>query len=753
VTELAVWFLALVLVERLVLDGEVGFVGIEPSPYWVPILWFAMWRGLVPALVAVLCASLLYAAGLAAAAGLCFGALLDLELMWQPVTFGVAAFVVGHARDVMAIRYERLRRNHERLHEEVQRRRREVAVLEHAGNELKRRIFDRSFDFTSVMAAVARSGNALQTGAFEPALDMLVEYCGAARCSVLLVLPDGTLDLDTHRGWSEEDKATRIAESSASTQVMRAIVDARPMVAGQGSGGSGRGPLLVAPVADATGVIKALMCIDDIPPDRFTDTTVRTFLGIASWVANSVRRLQLGASPQESKRVVLQVLNSRKLIGTPEDLSGRILIEDQRRIRHGVDSVLVAVRVLDARASMVEYLETMEASLVEKVSAVVRDTDDVFRFGFAGCFVVVLTGCGRKDAAAVVERMDASLRAAGGQNLGQVDLLVFACDAASASLAALLPRIAEHFYASSAMPLDHNCPVPEPKLQRPGNARDFARRLRLEAGLARRFAQDLHIVDFRGDQESVGLGVGPMIARHLFQLVGTQLRVTDGIYVLGPGRCVVILPSTSSLDASRIWMRLDEALRRSVPEERHAHVRADFLALGETELRDAVQFLMGGERAVEPAGDVPILSDVELNQLAFSENELSQFGTGSTFSEAGGSPAASGGIPAAVGPGGPVRFGEALRSILRFVDDLKQLGLDLRDAIPATTSPAATAKLDRLLQLCGDETIAESRAVTDGVPPPSAGPADPWADDRSAPALQPAAGADQGPRTGEAPRT
>lgn len=596
------------------------FVALAPSPLLLPVLWGALRGGLAPALSATVIVGALHTLGVVALAGQDLAVLTDERVTWPLFAFAAIAFLVGQSRDFLAGQIAALRATRERLRAETARQRHDIEVLEHANRELKRRIFDRSFDLDSLVATVARSAIDDSEHMFEVPLGMLVDFCGATKCSALLVLPDGKLDLAAHRGWTEEEIGPRLLLANNNTRVLRAIVEAPPIVEMADGDADAAGPLLIAPIADATGVIKALVCIDELPPTRFEESTIKTFLGIVSWLATNLRRIQLREATGEGKQQMLSALDKQKHIGTVADLAERIHLEDARRKRYGVETELVAIRLLDVRVNMAEYIESLETWLLNALNAAVRLTDDIFSFGFAGCYVLALTGTKPGNGDKVVARIQSRFDASKSMDLGPVEIRHFATTTEAPTLTDLLPVLTEHFCGQSPVPLAQQCPVPEPRAQRSGNAQEFARRLRLETDLAKRFGTELNMIDFRRDDG--GFGVGPMIARHLWNSVGTLLRVTDGIYVVNPNRCVVLLPFTSCLDASRIWARLDESLRKTLPSDYYADVRVDFLALDAEDLRRTVQYFVGdGDGGDEPPPGA-LVTDSELQELAFSDAEF-----------------------------------------------------------------------------------------------------------------------------------
>jgi GGDEF domain-containing protein len=594
-TEVAMWFLLLVLIEHCGLGTGIGYVGIEPSPLWFPIVWAALRGGLSAGLVAAAAAGVLYALGYAADVGIDATLLVAPAVAWPLTLFAGVAFLIGQARDRIDAERTRQQRIAENWKREAKRQKHDIDLLRHVNTELKRRIFDRSFDFEGLMASMARSSGSDNEKAFDATLGMLVDFCGASKCSVLYVLPGGVLDLAAHRGWTDDEIRTRL-QTAAHERVQRALAEARPFVALGDDDLEQGGALFVSPLADASGVIKAVLCIDDLPPARFDQTTVKTFLGIASWMATNLRRVELGATTEEHEAA----LDAEKAIGTPEQLSERIFLDDARRTRYRVETALVAVRVPDVHGATAEKVEMLEGQVTAILAANVGMADDVFRFGFAGCYLLVLTGCNRRQAEPVVERLRYRFAVAAQKGtLGPVELQLFTPDQDAPRLAALLPRIAQHFFGEPVAGLDQHCPVPEPSAQRSGNARDFANRVRLELDLAKRFRWDLSVLDLRGDDDAGHIGT--MMARHLWNAIGTLLRVTDGIYVLGPDHCAVLMPSTSCEEARHIWERLDEDLAATFPEELYRAVQVEFLDVSRTDAREALACLVG-EPATEAAG-------------------------------------------------------------------------------------------------------------------------------------------------------
>lgn len=584
-----------------------GFADLEPGPVCFVVLWGALRGGLWPGLFAALLAGVVHGFGVLVGAGYRWQVLLEPGVGWSMFAFTAIAFVVGWVRDGARLEVLRLRRA----------RGRRLGSIDH-GAQLQSP--DGLLDPESLITTVARSEVDDTEHMFEAPLDMLVAFCGASKCSALLVLPGGLLDLAAHRGWSEDEIRPRLQAATSDERILRAIAGSQPVVDLDEPHDAATGPLMVVPIADGTGVVKVLLCIDEMQRSERDDMATRTFLGVAAWLAANVRRIQIDAPTGDPSRRLLQVLK-HKFIGSSSDLAERIHLEDARRQRYGVASEFVAVRLLDPHAG--GDLAAVETALVDVLGPAVSITDDLYQFGFPGCYVLVATGAKPDNGEAVIASLEAGFASGGERTIGPVECRHFVATSEAPTLAAQLPLLTAYFCGESPVPLDQRCPVPEPRPQRHGNAEEFVRRLRLEIELSKRFAADVHLIDFRRDGSDTGLG--PMIGRHLWNSMGRLLRVTDGIYVLGPNRCVVLLPFTSCLDASQIWSRLEGALRRTIPADCYRDVQCEFLALADTDVKQTMQYLVDGllESEEEQGRKLaPIVSDSELQELSFSEAEF-----------------------------------------------------------------------------------------------------------------------------------
>lgn len=621
--EIGAIFAAIAAVQYVVIGGF-GGIDVQPHPYWVLLLPIAALRGLASGLTAATCASALYAAGVLAGGQVeNAAALLDIGVLFEPLLFYIVSYVLGEIRDRQVWRNEELTARLEEIEREASRRNRETRTLRSANRELRRRLFDNPADFESVLHAVSRSEGLSDTSDFDVPLRLAEERCGVTKCSVLLVLRDGSVDLARHRGWTADEIRERIEDANASVLVQRAIAEAVPLHSfHSGSGQPTRGPLLVAPIMDSAGVVKALLCLDDIPPRRLQSTTIQVFISISTWAASSLRSTPDEQLPDDLHAAIRKVLGGDRGVGTPEQLAHRLLVEDSRATRQGISSSLLALHAVDLEARVPGTLEKLDRFLLSRACSGLRLADDLYRFGYPGYYVLLLTGTPAAGAEVVRDRLAERLASEAREDFGAIEVAAYSTDVDVTKLVDLLDPIAQNYYAEIGLPDDFRCPIHIPKMIKHGDAVEFAARLRVELGIALRFGQELSLIDFRSVDP--GTDAGSMVARHLDNLPVNVLRFSDGVYVLDRQRCVVLMADTDCLSATKVWQRLLSQLESTIPESRFRRIQSDFLALDGSEAQLLVEHFLGDTGKDEGA----LLSDAELNQLEFSLSELEEFTQG-----------------------------------------------------------------------------------------------------------------------------
>ncbi len=569
----------LIALGEIAVTGTIGSHAVHPHPYWLVVLPMSAARGVVGAIVAAGIASVLYAIGAHRALDGDFLALLDRSVMQEALLFFAVGFVVGEFRDAAARRAAGLWTQYRHQWEELALLRREKELLAEANHEIKRRLVDSSSQFGSLIRTATRLEAASENELFDVALEMVEEHCGATHCAFISVLEDGLLDLAAHRGYEAHELRDLLASSETSPLVQSVLET------GKRCNGFGldevfvaAGPLVVAPIADAAGVVRLLLCLDRIPVRAFNDATVMTFYGIADWVAVTLRRTGAGPKALDFGLGLREAISIGPWLGSAKQLGARLRIEDARCSRQGISTAVVTLQCLDPAGEAVDDVGVLDQWVVEQVVPDLRPTDGVYSFGYRHCYVLVLSGTAAAEALVVRSRIELRLEAAVERPFGRYLTRVFAPDIDAPDLASLVPHIADAFRLTSDVPLEASLPVSVAEHLELGRLDDFVRRMRTEWSIAVRNGIEVYVVELH--DEAADQRRGNVLARHVEHVARQMLRPTDGVYRSAVAKFAFVLPGATCDGAFATLERVLTALEQRASPELTARIEARVYALG-----------------------------------------------------------------------------------------------------------------------------------------------------------------------------
>ncbi len=583
--ELAILYAIVIPIELAVSGGRLGSFGTHPHPYWLIVLPLAAARGLVAGMLAAGIASILYTIGAAQAVN---DAVFTFRNMTEPLLFFAVAFFAGEMHDEGLLKRRKLDRRVKDLEERTAQLRQQRDVLTDANRELEKRIVDDSVQFGNLIQAARRIERAGRQEVFDLALEMAEEHCGAA-ASVLMLLEDRSLDYLCHRGWPAEDVGRRLGVARASAFVKRAVAEG---VAVNGLDPSEvapqEGPLVVAPLFDAGGVVRAVMCLDEIPLARLNESTVTVFLGIADWASAALARLTRGGDAPAPRTAALSVGPEVDLwLGTVGDLGKRLRIELARCSRYGVATSFLTIQATEWKDATREGIDALDRFILMHFTTGLRPSDGIYRFGYPGAYLLVLAGTAREGAEVVRTRLERRISYTPSP-VGAIEILATGPDAEAPDLVTLVERVAKGFRDRSRLPLDARCPVAIAERLDAEDLNAFLRRLKMETSLAVRNGFDLHVVGISAEaSEKAGPGI---LARHVVEVGEQTLRPTDGVYMIGQYQCSIILPCTSGEEAATVAHRLATLVRSRDPSAPYGAIETQVLGLGSSH-PDAGSFL------------------------------------------------------------------------------------------------------------------------------------------------------------------
>ncbi len=594
--EIGMLYAIIVPIELASNGGMIGAFGVHPHPYWLVVLPMAGARGAVAGLISAFIASLLYTIGAFQALSK-DGAetLFTYRHMMEPILFFAVGYFAGELHDELELRYKQLKRLLDDVQVRNTRLRQERDVLSDANKELERRIVDDSVQFNNLIVAATRIEKAGRTEVFEIALDLVEEHCGASS-SVLILLEDGTLDLLCQRGWRDDQTSHRLAAARESEFVHRALSEGESINGFHPEESAPeKGPLVVAPLYDASGVAKALLCLDEIPLSRLNESTVSIFLGIGEWVSATLGRLDGGPTESVARpNAPIPAGLSDAWLGRPAQLGERLRLEVERCTRYGVPTSFLVIQATEWTDATREGRDVLDHFVLTHFTGGMRPSDALFAFGYPGCYLLVLSGTTIEGAEVVRQRLTRRIEYSASKTVGTVEIAAMGPDTESPDLVSLIERVADRFRRFSTLPLDRDCPVTIPESTRCGNIEEFIRRLRLETSLATRNGFDFHVVGISA--EFISESDADLLARHVHDAGLRVLRPTDGVYVVGRQHCSILLPNTDGEQAATIAHRLVTAARERDPDAPYGDMETQVLSLG-AHHPDASSLLLALSRA------------------------------------------------------------------------------------------------------------------------------------------------------------
>lgn len=583
--EIAILYAIVIPIELAVSGGRLGSFGVHPHPYWLVVLPLAAARGLVAGLLAAGIAAALCTIGAAQAVN---DALFTFRNMTEPLLFFAVAFFAGELHDEGLLKRKKLDRRVKDLEERTEQLRKQRDVLTDANRELEKRIVDDSVQFGNLIQAARRIERAGRQEVFDLALEMAEEHCGAA-ASVLILLDDQSLDYLCHRGWPSEEIGRRLGIARESTFVKRAVAEG---VAVNGLDPSEvapqEGPLVVAPLFDAGGVVKAIICLDEIPLARLNESTVTVFLGISDWASAALARLTRGGDAPAPRAAALSVGPEVDLwLGSVSDLGRRLRIELARCSRYGVPTSFLTIQATEWKDATRDGIDALDRFVLLHFTTGLRPSDGIFRFGYPGAYLLVLAGTSREGAEVVRTRLERRISYTPSP-VGTIEILATGPDSEAPDLVSLVSRVAQGFRDRSKLPLDARCPVAFADRIDAEDLNAFLRRLKMETSLAVRNGFDLHVVGISAEaSEKAGPGI---LARHVVEVGEQTLRPTDGVYMIGQYQCSIILPCTNGEEAATVAHRLATLVRARDPSAPYGQIETQVLGLGPSH-PDAGSFL------------------------------------------------------------------------------------------------------------------------------------------------------------------
>jgi hypothetical protein len=584
-------------------DGRVGAFKAHPHPYWLVVIPMAAARGVVAGMVAAAVASCLYMVGAQKEnPGQPLQALINLEIMLEPILFFGVGFLVGEFRDVTAARNRRqtiklaAARNHARKMREQR------DVLQAANRILEKRLVDHTTQFGNLIVAATRIEHAGRKEAMEIALELIEEHCGAG-ASVLLPLSDGTIDFLCHRGWPDADSAERLAAARECDFVRRSIEEGKTVNGfSLDEAPPDSGPLVVTPLIDENGVIEALLCLDEIPTSRLNASAVRTFLAIGEWISAVLGRLSRTGEEAPVSSTMALLETTPNWLGQPQDFAERLVAEYERSSRYGLPLSVLTIQFTECTDSTPQGLKQIDDYVRRTFTPRLRSSDGVFRFPHPGCYTVICAGTPLEGGRVVRSRLSQRIEHSPDVKLGEIRINVTGPDPDAPDAENLVARLVQQFRTDGTLPLGSKSPLALPAGIRVGRLEECVRRFSAEVNLAIRNDLPLEVLGvYALDDRGAHPG---LLAMHIQQVADRALRRVDGVFAVAQNCLAVSLPHTEHDEAELIGRRLLTVLTYRDPDPTYGEVEFKTMSFGPKYPYHGA--FLEGLSALRPLREVPI---------------------------------------------------------------------------------------------------------------------------------------------------
>ena len=300
----------MVVINLAFLPGKPGFLGVEPNPFWVPVLLMAARYGFRAGLLSSLICAGTYLGLLSVRVRdqlISFRDLFGWSYAKPAVLFIAGGVVLGMLVERHRQRGKRLQQENEALSAENQELARGEKELRDVNVELASRVVGAT-ETLPLLYKYAKRLNDLDVDQIYTALtDLVVEVIRAGRCAVYLVESEssGRFPLHSENGQRSQGGGTLVLEAPLRERVIgkRQVVTLHDLLAlrinrpdlylcgplSAGAGGEGQPPR-----------VSALLCVHEIEFLRYNPATLRLFRVIVDWACASLEKAgQYSGNPEQ----------------------------------------------------------------------------------------------------------------------------------------------------------------------------------------------------------------------------------------------------------------------------------------------------------------------------------------------------------------------------------------------------------------------------------------------------------------------
>ena len=404
VLEIIVGYAALTVINFFFFRQNMGFVDIDPHPYWIIILPLAARYGLRAGFWSALAGGLLEFA-LSRGRGFQEGVFGNLELgvVNDLLLFLCVGLLLGEIREVQRRRHLDLKSRYEETKESLATLKTHYTALVQAKQELDASVISQEQTLSTLFEA-AKGLRSLEIDAIYPAILKLLEKYVAVQAASLYVMKDDSLVLQAASGESNLARTERVAPDRGmmglAVQSKRLTSINKLRVEGGGEEVLKEGILVSVPIMSTGDRVTGVINIEKMPFIKFNPLSLRMIAVIAEWAGTAIENAKV-YSEAKAKSI------SDELTGayTSAYLLQRLTEEVHRSRRYNLPLSLIAVEMVGFAQFPEQTKYDLMVVFSKLVSVILRGMDLFFQGDIPGYYLLILPNTDLSGARALTGKL------------------------------------------------------------------------------------------------------------------------------------------------------------------------------------------------------------------------------------------------------------------------------------------------------------------------------------------------------------
>lgn len=388
----------IIVLNLLLFRSDIGFLKVQPHPYWIVVIPIAVRYGFFPGFLAGLLSGLFYLLFRAAAIpDISLLELRSIDLWGSPLLFWVTGMALGEIRQGH-IREHDLTLAELREHiNTCETQQRELKALEQAKVEMDTRIFSQEHTLSTIYEAAQALRTLDSESIYMAILDLLRQYLSVEECSIY-ILEDNLFQLKaSKRTVSAKPKSSIALESEPLWSVYKErktiTMDTALRMDSQNAG-----ILIAAPVLSSSGLeAVGVLVVERMPFMKFNPTSIRMVEMISDWCGSSLENALLHKNTKD--KLITDELSD---VYNFKYFRRRLEEEFARAKRYGLELSLIYLEIPNFSERHIEEQKATRVAFAAVVQSHLRNIDLVFMHEIPGAFIVMLPTTPMQGARVVV---------------------------------------------------------------------------------------------------------------------------------------------------------------------------------------------------------------------------------------------------------------------------------------------------------------------------------------------------------------